>query len=57
MNSTTCHTDELQSTGHSDEDENCMEKKRRRRKIKESDLQTNEDLLTRRLENLVISDP
>jgi hypothetical protein len=42
------------STGHSDEDENFLEKRRRRRKIKESELTTNEESLTKRLEGLMI---
>jgi hypothetical protein len=43
----------LQSTGHS-EDEDPLEKKRRRRKLKENDLVTSEEGVSRRLEGLVI---
>jgi hypothetical protein len=51
--STNCPTDDLQSTGHSEEDEQ-EERKKRRRKVKENDLLCEEDILLKRLASMVI---
>jgi hypothetical protein len=40
--STSCANDDLMSTGHSEEDDMFMEKRHRRKKIKESELVTKE---------------
>lgn len=51
-NSTNCPQDDLQSTGHSEDDEVYEEKKKRRRRIKENDLSSEEDVLMNRLNSM-----
>lgn len=53
--STNCPTDELQSTGHS-EDEEPEERRKRRRKVKENDLVCEEEVLLKRLSSMVVRD-
>jgi hypothetical protein len=51
--STACPQDELQSTGHSEDDE-PEDRKKRRRKVKENDLSCEEEILVKRLNSMVI---
>lgn len=53
-NSTNCPTDDLQSTGYSEEEEVFEEKKKRRRKVKENDLLVDEAILLSRLNSMVL---
>lgn len=50
-----CPSDDHLSTAISEEDEG-HERKKRKRKVKESELVTSEDALTRRLDNLVVGE-